>query len=376
MYIITIILLALYATIQLHYCNAGITAISFGAKFDCSVQATYLDPNVTIIKAPRMCIAMTALLTLSKDEPTFNRTIYSYVDNDGHLVTLNYTIGLEATLSNTTIELPMKYDSTVFNVYEEFDAGEACAIGVNVGKCFDSLNRPPMTGTGEESYVACCINKDTRNATISAKSRRRTGAWCLKYDYAQAYERYKFTVNNAIYNTHATLKITMKGQTRVFNMDMFTGSSEVKDFGKVTTTFDTNNMMLNMQDITYLYEVYRDATPTSSSMAEIDRWYYTRPLQKLSLSPIAFKSMVQCAQEEQFTTRTHFNIDNGNDQFYQVKQQKLKTLVSTWADPNSMTATKLALPGTTSSGNSVMYNIKGTTSPLTAIISMTIYDVN
>lgn len=298
---------AIFIVFVLRVAQCGLVSISFGAKLDCSLEQTIISPGVNITVAPRDCIAMTALLALNQWETSFNTTIVSYKDNNGATVNLNYTIGIEASVQNTTVEIPVEFVRTVYNVYEAYDPGEGCAIGIRVGPCYSPFHRPPITDRGDENFVLCCINKD------GGTRRRKTGAYCLRYDYQQSYDQYKFAVTTPVLISQAIVKIYMKGQVRQFQLSSFIRRATTKGFGQVDVEFAATNRDY-LSELSYMYSFFRDTRPGMTRVAETQRWYYVnnaiREATKLNLSPAEFRGTASCTQEANEVTRTHTSPSN------------------------------------------------------------------
>lgn len=210
----TVITTTLVVLLLVPFIYSSLVSISFGLQNACSREDVFVEPNLNRSTATISCTAMSALLSLSAQDPTFDQTITSYVNDKGQTVALNHTIRIQARTHNSSLELPVQWERNLYNALELHVPNESCAIALGVGSCYDTQTKPPWTSAGDEHFVLCCLNHGQVTGV------RATGAYCLRYQYDQIYEQFKFAIKgNVNFVQNVTIAVTIKGQTRTFAMN-------------------------------------------------------------------------------------------------------------------------------------------------------------
>jgi hypothetical protein len=246
------------------------------------------------------------LIQLNSNSPNYALEIKNYQNSEGNQVKLQNPIFIFTNISSSKLQIPLKFQKTIFNKFEHFEPLEDCFLGdQSTEGCRDPSKTPPKDG--EENFILCCL-----------ESRRGQGNHCLRYNYTEKYDSYEMSPFNVIHNVKVS--VSVKGRLEIFELTNFQPKKTIQNFGNFKMTINYQQNRPN--DYKWRFNIFRDF--------QTDSWFFIEKFlvdfSKLTRTAREFKAFSSCSDPIHHQTRTHDVESFVLDQFFSFKNNTLDWL--------------------------------------------------
>jgi hypothetical protein len=246
----------------------------------------------------RKCTTFSALFQLDPQNTFQSLFITQYKNSMGVTVTLPSPIILQLSIVNSTVQIPLQFQRTLWNKVENFQPIENCPIGNRYGPCFNSTT----------PYVLCCMGNANRG----------NGIHCMIQDSSR-YDVFQMLDTKLIHNVQ--ILATAKAKTLEFDLNQDYTSRSFYDFGQATISIIPRIENVRPTNIRFPWLVFSTENTSLTSWFLINR--YETNFQQFTRTPQEWKALATCDGQLHDQTATHNDQAHIIDQYYPFRSNTI-----------------------------------------------------